>query len=378
MPPKTRNSANQNKARQDILSELCLKIIERTREEGFFNKAAECVASYVKLVQHRNELCKLRENDVEDSTTDSSTLEELDRHCIVACEKLYQAIPADHTLKKRPEPLHLESLKVTEIGAGDTKRFSATEKAKKPKLHEFDGRNSSWIWWKTMFDSEMQLNPNLTPNQKFVYLLTAMKKNSFAHRIVLNYAGVDGAFNLAWKNLSDHYLAVGDLKSTHLRALRDLSKKCKVASPDNLRRLESLYQTAWGHVNALEALGVDPVSYESLTIIGLSESLPPPLRVKFYREHDASVPDHLVFGELFQYLKDEINAQRQSKQMEERFDSSRSKWNEDRPNTRERFPSKNRNTHQSQRTDSSSSKKVNYKKQSSMLQEDEDSDDNLN
>jgi hypothetical protein len=383
---KTRNSANQNKARQEVLSELCLKIVEQTREDGFLTKIAECVASYMKLVQHRNELCKLRENDVEDSKdpkTDFATLEELDRHCIVAAEKLYQAIPADHALKKRTVPLHLEVDNMAEMGAGDSTRSSPPERAKKPNVHEFDGRNSSWVWWKKMFETEMQTNPSLTLDQKFVHLLTAMKKNSFARKIVLNYAGVDEAFNLAWKNLCDHYLAENDLKCSHLRDLRDLKKKCKVGSPDKFRRLENLYQTAWGHVSALKALGAEPASYESLTIVGLSESLPYPLRVKFYREHDTNTSEHLVFEELLNFLKDEINAQRQASSMEERlerFDASTLKRNEDRPKPSERFHRNNRNSYRSRTIEPSSGKKGNHKlpKQSSMLQENEDSDDGLN
>lgn len=228
----------------------------------------------------------------------------------------------------------LDTAKITQIGAGDATRSPSPEKAKKPNIHEFDGKNSSWIWWKTRLETEMQVDASFSTDQKFVYLLTAMKKKSFAHKIILNCARVEGAFNLAWRNRSDRYLAVGNLKGSHLRALRDLNRKCTVGTPDNFRRLENSYQTARGHVSALKALGAEPSSYESLTIVRLSEFLPYPLRVKFYREHDTKTSEHLVFDELFEFLKDEINAQRQSSQMEERlerFNSSTSKRNGDRP-----------------------------------------------
>ena len=48
-----------------------------------------------------------------------------------------------------------------------------------------------------MFEKEVTSNANLDQERKFSYLLTAVKKKTAAHKIVLNYAGVKNSFDLA-------------------------------------------------------------------------------------------------------------------------------------------------------------------------------------
>ena len=52
---------------------------------------------------------------------------------------------------------------------GDTRSEASSEykKTKRPELPEFDGRNSSWIWWKLLFEEEV-LNVDSSPELNFV------------------------------------------------------------------------------------------------------------------------------------------------------------------------------------------------------------------
>lgn len=347
----TRNSASHNKSHQDLLYKLCNSIVERTQRAGFFNDVAECVSAYMKLVEHRNDLIKMRKNEfltLLNSPNEFERLENFDRECISVLEKLYNAIPADHSLKKRDIPPHLQPTTPDERGAGDGAQTPRNNNGKKPNLQEFDGKSSSWLCWKVVFEREMEVNGELSLEHKFSYLIGSIKKNTFASKIVSNYVGVEGAYDLAWKDLTNHYLSTSDVKRTHLQALRDLPKRHKVIRCEDVRRLEDLYQTAWGRVNALKALKADTALYRPLAVMGLSEALPDTLRVKFLLDHDAEDLDESHFDNLFQFLKKEVDARRRSWQMTQEKSKPRIQMEEkkkpgfEKPETKGRFQGKNK------------------------------------
>lgn len=349
----------QIKAQRESLWSLCSTIVGESRQDGFYADTTRCVSAYIKLSEYRAKLAKLRDNDaLTDSPADFVKAEELDRQCLTISERLYDVIPSSHALKKRSEPLHLG---LSEVGAGDGNR--ASSRSKKPKVPEFDGKNSAWVWWKIVFENEVNQNSELSSDQKFCHLLKSIKSSTFAHKIVVNYAGVKDAYKRAWEDLVAHYKSTSDVKSSHLQGLRDLSSKLRVTSDDDIRRLENLYQTAWGHVNALESLGTDVATYQPLAIMGVREALPSSLRVKFLLEHTADDFSETCFKELFQFLKDELQARRRARRMVQEQPAAQRKEKErkfvkrepkDRPRQEER----------------STSHKT--KKQSSMLQDDQE------
>ena len=155
MPP-TRNSASRAKAKRETLITLCTNIITKSGEQDFFDNGPEVVSAYVKLVELRNELTAMREYDdtLPETAEDFVKVEELDQRCILTAEKLYDAIPAGHALRKREPPLHLDHIEMEERGDGDGSARPAPQKkrTKKPDVPEFDGKNMTWAWWKVVFD----------------------------------------------------------------------------------------------------------------------------------------------------------------------------------------------------------------------------------
>jgi hypothetical protein len=353
-----------------------MSTILKTEAEGFFEDTSQCVASYIKLVEYRKKLQEMDNEEIlppSERPEDFVKAEELDHQCLLTCEKLYEALPTEHALKKRTSPIHLGRTHVleSEAGAGDSIKSNPSHKdsRKKPNLPEFDGKNTSWVWWKMIFEKEVNSNTNYENELKFCHLLTAMKRTTMAHRIVRNYAGVEKAFELAWKDLCDHYHSNCDLKGVHLQALRDLRQRFKVANDNDFRPLEELYVTAQGHVKALEALNTDPATYQTLAIMGLKESLPPTLRIKFFLEHDAEDFNEVVFKNLFKFLKDEVEARRLSWRTTPKGSIPQQAHKErtaDKGGQKER-PSRERKTFRKK-----------FLKQSAMLQEDHSEEDEKN
>lgn len=293
-----------------------MNLILETGAQGFFEHTSSCATYYIKLVEYRKKLRKLDNNELHPPSENADDLikrEDMDQQCLLTCEKLYEALPAEHALKRPSTPIHLEQTQIFEAGAGDSLKNHSPHKesARKPNLPEFDGKNISWVSWKIIFEKE-SLITDYTNEVKFCHLLTAMKKTTMAYRIVRNYAGVENAFELGWKDLCEHFHSNCDIEDIHLHALRDLSQRFRITNENDFRPLEELYVTAQGHVKALEALKTDPNTYQTLAIMGLKESLPPTLRIKFFLEHDADDFSEVVFKELFKFLKKEVQARRLS------------------------------------------------------------------
>lgn len=122
-------------------------------------------------------------------------------------------------------------------------------------------------------------------------------------------------FDLSWNDPNEQFSTVSDLKSSHLQGLCDLNQKYNVTKPEDVRRLEDLYHAAWGHVNALKALGAERATYQPLAIISMREALPSLLREDVLRKHDADDLEEAAFDDLFLFLKEGIRVRRKSWQM---------------------------------------------------------------
>ena len=307
----TRSSTSLRKSQIKLLSTMCKGLIDGTNEEGFFGDPAACAAAFVKLDQARKRLLLTRGDELPTTNEDTEEflkVEELDQHCLTTLEELLQSLPPDHTLRKTSSHLR-------DAGAGDATSAQSGNRSKKPLLPDFDGKNSSWIWWKIIFEREVLFNTDLSSEHKYSYLISSIKRKTVASKIVLNYAGVSDAFELSWRDLKDQFSSASDLKSSHLQGLRDLNQKYSVTRSDDVRRLEDLYHAAWGHVNALKALCAEKAIYQPLTIISLRESLPSILREDFLRKHDADDLGETAFDDLFVFLKEEIRVRRGSWQL---------------------------------------------------------------
>ena len=219
----------------------CAPLLEGTEKPGFLDHTSECIAHDVKFNETQREFRSVRDEELPSSAGAARTFfihEEVDRQCLSALEKLFEKLPQDHYLKKTTLPLHLARNEAQVDGAGDSVRQNNSHPSK-PQTQEFDGKNSSWIWWEILFEREVVSNSNLHPEFKYPYLVIAVKRRTAANRIILNYAGVENAFDLAWKDPCDDYHWTSHVKSSHILAPRDLNKKCRVTSPGYFRKLEN-------------------------------------------------------------------------------------------------------------------------------------------
>jgi hypothetical protein len=320
----TRISATNQRILRDTLKDQCTEFVKQAKNPENLKDLGWCVSTYLKLVENRRRLTKLVEELVPISPTpagDLSEAGELDRQCLIACENLYQVIPEGHALKKTQLPLHIAHVMAAHRGdgGGDQEVVAASSRptmsCKEPRLEEFDGRKSSWMAWKSVFEREVHGNEQLASERKFDFLLANLVKGSRPHRLASVYVGVRGAYELAWEDLKRCFDSACDLKSTHLLALRDLSKNCKVSEQDKFYQLERLYETAWGRINALKASGAEPAAYESLALIGLKESMPESLRMRFFREHPNADLGGGGLQAILTFLKAEVAARRSAWEM---------------------------------------------------------------
>lgn len=314
---QTRSSESRDRIRRDTLLNLCSELIKKVPTSS--QNVGSCVAAYVKLVDYRRILSSYAENLQSASTDlsgDLSSFENADRHCISAGETLFQAIPPEHPLKTRAVPLHLEHVLLPKAD-GDQKGSDVYQNAscRKPKIEEFDGRKSSWVVWKTMFETEVHQRADLSSASKFAYLLSSIKKNTLAYRLVTVYAGIVGAYDRAWKDLTDHHRQVSDLENVHFLALKDLSKKYKVENSEDVRRLEILFRSSWGHVSALEAVGATPASFQLLALLSIKECLPSALRVKYFLERGSEETVEQRLEAMFVFLRQEIEARQKASEL---------------------------------------------------------------
>lgn len=315
----TRSSTSRYKARQDALKHLCAVIIKESDEVSTQTTVERSVTSSLKLVDYRRQLNEVNTVLLESSTNYSKDLietEAFDQICLEASEKLYRSLPTDHELKGSMRPSHLRSFSHVPAGGDGLPNSNQPtgedflKVLQKPKLEEFDGKNVSWPLWKATFEKAINENDKLDVDQKFFYLMANLKKGCSAHKLASTYTGIENAFQLAWKDLTEHYQKACDVREIHVIALRDLQKKFKVTDARKFRQIEDLFQAVKSHTNALKALGANPASYESLALLGIKEALPFDLRVKYFLDNEA-ISD-LDLNGMLEFLEKEIQARRNS------------------------------------------------------------------
>ena len=373
----TRAATAKRKAVQGALRDLCTTLIgEAEVEAANPAESSSATAAYVKINDYRKKLQQTNKELLDVSTDfakDFIECEEFDKQCLEASEKLFRRIPTDHPLRKTLQPSHLKRM-VALDGGGDQCESSASSKSttafEKLKLEIFDGRGHTWVLWKSVFENEVHLNEKISKEHKFLLLVSNLKRSSFAHKIALAYVGIQDGYDQAWRDLCEHYDAAQDLKTTHLLALRDISKSSKVIDQNNYRQLENLRQSAWSKVNALKTLGVASSSYESLALLGLKEALPNELRKKFILEHEIDGVIQANLEKMFDFLKRECTVLR--KMWEFRTDKPNLKLKSERTQPTKQAESPQKNSKSDDAGNRTSWKKRNFKKakpHSSMMQE---------
>ena len=243
-----RSTTNKQKVEQGVLKDLCKGIFREIgveNKEGSERTIEQAVGWYLKLIEYR--LREIDQETLEFSTNYARDLldsENIDRLCLRECEKLYSMLPREHFLLKSCPPSHSKN------GAVMTEKGDGGSKAKKlegnfignPLVGEFDGKNSSWPLWKSMFEKGVHECSELSSETKLFYLVSNIRENGLADRLVANFTGIKNAYEPAWNDLNNHYEAASNLKTPHMLGLRDLKKRFKVEDPCKSRQLENLHQ----------------------------------------------------------------------------------------------------------------------------------------
>ena len=320
----TRSSNAKLKSLKNAIQGLCTCMFQEIETQELGDE--QIVAIYMKMVTYKKQLREINDELLESSSdfaTDFVQAEAFDRKCLEACEKLHAKIPETHPLKLGTQVNHLQQSPPAG-GGGDadkTTNQASSDKnfLKKPKLEEFDGKNATWPLWKSVFEKSVHENGQWSSDAKFFYLVSSLRKGSFAHKLVMNYVGIENGYNLAWKDLTKHYEARCNVLSIHLRGLRDLHRKFKVEESHNFWQLENLHQAAWGHVNALKAQGTASATYESLALLGVEESLPRDLRAKYFSTHEPTEDSHLGLEMILRFIEKEAQSQRRSWELDPEY-----------------------------------------------------------
>jgi len=321
----TRGFFEKQKTRRNVIMAKTEDIIGSLKEKDFKCESSELVFSYMQVSDYYKrfgEVVKVLQDHESTKLEDEvSLVENFGKLCITTCEEIYGKLPTTHALKTRQPPLHLEISLSTIFPQGSVHACSASQSKvsclNEPKLERFDGKaSSSWILWKCKFEREVHKNSDLSSDRKFDYLLEALVKDSPPYRSASVYAGINGCYDLAWKDLNDVY-GLGDNVQTHLRSLRDLPKTHRIQSPHNLDQRIALYQEILLHANVLKALQTPEETYETSSFLGIMDSLPAQLRSKYLTDYDMSDEEddpHGSLKKIMNFLQREIKLLRKTRE----------------------------------------------------------------
>ena len=184
----TRNNGAKQKMLQTSLRGLCVTVIEQLKKVDFENDTHKVTALYSKLSEYRSRLREVDQEVLQQATDfpkEYPETESFDRKHLefLQLEMLFLYIPDDPPLRTSRQPLHLRHLGCGDQGNGPASVSKGKGGLAKLKLEVFDGRSQSWPLWKMIFENEVHENAELSSEHKFSYLMSGLKKGSFAFKL---------------------------------------------------------------------------------------------------------------------------------------------------------------------------------------------------
>jgi len=102
------------------------------------------------------------------------------------------------------------------------------------KLLEFSGDFTKWIFFKNSFETTIHRDPDLTPMQKYQYLIGQLQGE--ARQVIQVFTISDDNYWNAWKLLKDTYDNTMLIIEIHLEALLQFSDITKENKADSIRQ----------------------------------------------------------------------------------------------------------------------------------------------
>lgn len=148
-------------------------------------------------------------------------------------------------------------------------------------LPHFDGSFDKWLQFYDAFNSIIHVNTNLSPAQKFYYLLSSLQGE--AKQSIQSLQVSDNNYFVAWELICDRYRNSRLIINSHLKALFAIPALVK-ESKDSLRQFINDLQK---NIRALENLGQPVCSWDSIILFLMSSKLDDKTR----REWELSLSD---------------------------------------------------------------------------------------
>lgn len=234
----------------------------------------EITADALNVLLERLQLFRKQLTDVDDQI-ETEGLEQEEGDYVRICEYNDQMVTCITKLKCKatqsaqpaPQPVQKER--------------SATTRVKLPKLElrKFDGRPRNWQAFWEQFDNLIHKNGELSQNDKFSYLKTALTGDAAAAIAGLHLSAV--CYNDAVELLQQRFGKDTTIIQDHMESLLNVRP---VRSSDDVRELRRLHDRIQAHLRGLKALGVNEDSYCSLLYPVLLRSLPKDLVLRYNRK----------------------------------------------------------------------------------------------
>ena len=193
----------------------------------------------------------------------------------------------------------------TLVGSSASSPGKTQIKLPKLELKKFNGDHSKWISFWDTFEASVHENENLSPIDKFNYLISLLERSAAEaiSGLTLTASNYDEAIEI----LKGRFGNKQQIINRHMEILLNLDS---VTSHHNMRSLRKLHDTVESNVRSLKSLGVPRESYGGLLSSILMIKLPQEFRLVITREvGDDRQPEEHSSIDHFRYIKIQLGSE---------------------------------------------------------------------
>ena len=172
--------------------------------------------------------------------------------------------------------------------------------ARLPKLEmsKFTGKPEQWQEFWDTFESSVHKNPDVADIDKFAYLRRYV--TDLAKPCIAGFRTTAANYHLAVEALHQRFGKKSVIQQAHIDALMNMQP---VFHDWDAARLRKLYDLVECNHRGLQALAVDPVTYQSIVVPAIVKKLPEGIRLQLTRGKDFNT---WTVDELLDYLRVEV------------------------------------------------------------------------
>ena len=170
----------------------------------------------------------------------------------------------------------------------------------KLELRKFKGDLMQWTEFWEQYHVSIHTNKNLRTLEKFTYLKGNLEGPPLT--TIGPLALTEKNYEKAIGMLEDHCGRPDKIQEAHLRTMEEISPIFEASDEKRLRKFQEMIE---GHQKGLEAVGIEPKSYEMIMVPKLMRKLPLLIRAQIAKSRkDISKP--LTWKEFMEALKKEV------------------------------------------------------------------------